>query len=100
MTRTELETRARDRALAENIRVHPIAGSNGCQFAATSTTTQPGGFWPVYVDIAGTPTCTCPAGQNGRPCKHAEAVAMHLYETRMLAQVKARQMADLAAIFE
>ncbi len=96
MSRENLEARARDRAISENVRIAPMAGTNGREFLASSITTEPGAFWHLWVDVAGDVSCSCPAGKSCKPCKHSEAVKMHLYEARMVAEAQARQQRDMA----
>jgi hypothetical protein len=64
-TTRDVWTRALDRAIAAglDILIEPVSGEAFCESAS-----RPGTLYAVTAS-----SCTCAAGQHGRPCKHVAA---------------------------
>jgi SWIM zinc finger len=86
---TPSEARARERAISQNVWVEPQADG----MYLTPSISRPGQFHTVTVDRSGHAHCDCSAGVAGKPCKHAAAVCMHIYEEREIERAKVRAQA-------
>jgi SWIM zinc finger len=76
MEPSELERWARDRALAERVRVVKLAGTN--RYLARSRTVEPGSYFELYVSPWGRIRCSCAAFDYRGICKHVAALKMRL----------------------
>ncbi len=79
--------RAFERATEEHIEVRHIGGH---RWHADSYS-HPGRVYHLYVNRDGSVACSCQAGSNGRPCKHAAAVRHSLVTKRQTLVVGCRQ---------
>ena len=76
MEADELETRARERAIAERVRVVKLAGTN--RYLARSRTVEPNAYFELFVTPWGHIRCSCPAFSHRGVCKHAMSLRLRL----------------------
>ena len=80
MEPSELEARAKARALAERVRVVKLAGTN--RYLARSRTAEPGSYFELDVSPWGHIRCSCSAYTYRGVCKHVMALKMRLARER------------------
>jgi hypothetical protein len=73
MTREELVTRARERALEEKVQAFKISGSY-----VSPSRSNPGVAWELGVGQDGEVWCSCPGFTYRQNCKHSEALKLRL----------------------
>ncbi len=76
MEPSELETRAKARAVAGRVRLVKLAGTN--RYLARSRTAEPGSYFELDVSPWGHIRCSCAAYLYRGVCKHAMALRMRL----------------------
>jgi uncharacterized Zn finger protein len=80
MEPSELETRAKTRAVAERVRLVKLAGTN--RYLARSRTAEPGSYFELDVSPWGHIRCSCAAYLYRGVCKHAMALRLRLARER------------------
>jgi hypothetical protein len=76
MTTTELDQRARDRAVTERLHTFKLAGQP--LYMVRSRETEPGSMHQVHVTAGRVDHCTCKGWYFRKSCTHAAAVTRRL----------------------
>ncbi len=98
--REALETRARQRAIDQDVSIFPLAGRNSREFLSQSVYSEPGAYWQLWLDDTSQPHCNCPGFTKRQSCKHVEALKMHLYEAHNREESKSKRAASIASLME
>jgi len=80
MSRQELDTRARERAVSEHLHTFKVVGED--LYLVRSRTTEPGAMHQVRTGVDGVVHCTCAGWEYRQSCTHAAAVTRRLERER------------------
>lgn len=88
MTLEERQTRAAIRALFQGVRVFALESCY--RYCSPSMSVEGIAYEITVYEATDNITCNCPAGQHGKPCKHAEAV-----KSRLPLDIEAQQAEEI-----